>query len=563
MSDLEARLRSVLTDPSWSLPAPPDPAAWATGRSRRRRWRTLAAALSTAVVAGAGALTVPALVQPADNGPAGTTWERLPDAPVTPRQGAVAAWTGREAVFLGGETGDPTPPGAEGQEPPERARDGAAYDPATGTWRRTAPAPFDLVPYGRTAVLGDVVHALTAAEQHLAYDASEDTWAVLPAPPRAAAGPWTLQSVDGRLLAVRAEQGGPADVPDQVYDSGAGRWTALPTDPIGPTVGRALTATPEGWLLTGFPADIDSPRVLHAALLDVQSGTWRRLPDAVGGGHVRTWTGKRFVSVDTNLDGDESAVDGVTYPRGVALDVAAGTWSRLANAPEEYQQGWGLEAVAGGRIVTGGYRYDDDHAEWTLLRRPDGAAPQGVAAVWAGSTLIALGGFDPRGGYTAAGLSNRAFALREGGEPVVAGSRSCPPAQHCPAAVAPDVRFAVVLDGRPVRSGDRAVPVPAGQRVSLVVTATAVAGTELARLVVGEADDSWGIGPDGPIGLDRVLVEATDLDSSEVTRRLTWAPQGVAGDERHLVAVFALEDGRGASVGVNLASVRIQPPAGS
>jgi hypothetical protein len=120
-----------------------------------------------------------------------------------------------------------------------------------------------------------------------------------------------------------------------------------------------------------------------------------------------------------------------------------------------------------------------------------------------------------------------------------------------------------VLDGRPVRSGDRAVPVPAGQRVSLVVTATAVAGTELARLVVGEADDSWGIGPDGPIGLDRVLVEATDLDSSEVTRRLTWAPQGVAGDERHLVAVFALEDGRGASVGVNLASVRIQPPAGS
>lgn len=265
---------------------------------------------------------------------------------------------------------------------------------------------------------------------------------------------------------------------------------------------------------------------MRAALLDVQTGTWARLPDSDGGGHVRTWTGKRFVSVDTNLDGDEADLPGVTYPRGVALDLAARAWPTLKNAPEKYQQGWTLQAVTGGRIVTGGYLYDDERAEWTLLRRPDGAALQGPVAVWASNPAHHLGGFDPSGGYTAAGLSNKAF-MHDHGEKVKATNDpySGPPGQRCPARPTPDVRFNLEIDGQPVTSGDKAVPAIAGQPLSIALTASAPAGTELARLVVGDADASWGLGPDGPTGLDQVLIEALDIGSDIFSQRSPGRPR--------------------------------------
>jgi hypothetical protein len=216
MSEIETRLRAALADPSWALPVPPDPAAWAKARARRRRWRPLAAALGAALVAGAGAVVVPTVLQPADPAPEAGSWEQLADAPVTPRQGAVAAFTGLEALFLGGETGDPSPPNADGQGPPERARDGAAYNIATGTWRRTAPAPVDLTTYGSAPVIADVVHLLVDG-QHLAYDASDDAWTTLPTPPGTDTGPVKLQALEGQLLAVSDAQHEPL-VADQLYD---------------------------------------------------------------------------------------------------------------------------------------------------------------------------------------------------------------------------------------------------------------------------------------------------------------------------------------------------------
>lgn len=62
--------------------------------------------------------------------PRQNTWRQLPDAPIAPRQNAATVWTGREWIIWGG-----------GDDDGEYA-DGAAYDPAANTWRVLADAPL-------------------------------------------------------------------------------------------------------------------------------------------------------------------------------------------------------------------------------------------------------------------------------------------------------------------------------------------------------------------------------------------------------------------------------------
>jgi len=57
--------------------------------------------------------------------PATGTWRRLPLMPL-PRYGATAVWDGREVLFLGGHRAPGTAPATRGM----------AYSPATNTWRR-------------------------------------------------------------------------------------------------------------------------------------------------------------------------------------------------------------------------------------------------------------------------------------------------------------------------------------------------------------------------------------------------------------------------------------------
>jgi hypothetical protein len=63
---------------------------------------------------------------------AAQTWRLLPEAaPQTPPLPHAVVWTGEEVLVWGGTTGSR-----------DRApREGAAYDPATDTWRQLADAP--------------------------------------------------------------------------------------------------------------------------------------------------------------------------------------------------------------------------------------------------------------------------------------------------------------------------------------------------------------------------------------------------------------------------------------
>jgi N-acetylneuraminic acid mutarotase len=103
--------------------------------------------------------------------------EPLPRAPIDARQ-PFAVWTGTEMIVWGS------------QDREQRRVDGAAYDPASNTWRRIADAPVELtdatavwtgeemIVFG--AALHGGNHAETSSAIGIAYDPAADSWRELP-----------------------------------------------------------------------------------------------------------------------------------------------------------------------------------------------------------------------------------------------------------------------------------------------------------------------------------------------------------------------------------------------
>lgn len=112
-------------------------------------------------------------------GPGAQRWRTIASAPTAPREGAVYVWSGTEViVWGGGRHGEPV------------NTEGAAYDPATDTWRRIAEAPLGLnfasaMWTGREMlVFGSLLdgrnYAATRTSVGAAYDPSIDAWRELP-----------------------------------------------------------------------------------------------------------------------------------------------------------------------------------------------------------------------------------------------------------------------------------------------------------------------------------------------------------------------------------------------
>jgi hypothetical protein len=340
------------------------------------------------------------------------TWQKLSAPPLSPRQGAITAWTGTEALFLGGDTGAPCPPGADCAVPEHDVRDGAAFDPDRGTWRKTANAPAPLEPYSSRAVIGDQVW-LVAGDTLLSYDASADAWTTHRAPTSL---PEDGQVVAdrGRIIVVRGERRS-GDDPDQVYDPKSDTWSHLPADPLDPAWGRIVTATSAGLVLTGYDLvaqpGSEKPSFVRAALLAPESDGWKLIADSdqLGGG-LWTWTGTRMVDPTLGgADGGEVNGYGRTIPTGGILDPVTGAWGRLPHPPQYLTGGWGVAALAGPLAAGEGWIYDDRDETWTKVPRPAGGPSRAGSAVWAGERLIALGGADEQAGYTVKALSGDAW----------------------------------------------------------------------------------------------------------------------------------------------------------
>ena len=347
-------------------------------------------------------------------GAGGGTWTELPAAPVSPRTGAVAAWTGTEALFLGGDTGNLCPPNAGCAEPATSARDGAAFHPAGGTWRRTADAPRPVPASTSSTVAGDTVH-LFLDDRLMSYDASEDAWSVSPPVPHDAWWGDLAATGDGDVVVAAGEQQDGAP-PDQVYDPEDRTWSDLPADPLGPSFARAVTAVPGALVLTGAAwvpdPGSEEPSVLRGAVLDLDTRQWRLLEDSdqLGGGGW-AWTGIRLVDpTPGGADGGETNAWGRTVPHGGTLDPTSGEWQHLAGVPDAASGGWPVHALGGPLSAVGGWIYDDTDGSWTVLPRPPTAPAQPGSAVWAGNRLVVMGGLDSDAGWTEEHLTDRAWA---------------------------------------------------------------------------------------------------------------------------------------------------------
>lgn len=115
----------------------------------------------------------------------GGRWSALPAAPIAPRQGASVAWTGKELIVWGGASG---PHGGQ------LHADGAAYDPAKQTWHLLPPAPLsprtgqaaawtghEMVVWGGYTRVGANASSVTGSGA--AYDPATNRWQSLPSAP--------------------------------------------------------------------------------------------------------------------------------------------------------------------------------------------------------------------------------------------------------------------------------------------------------------------------------------------------------------------------------------------
>lgn len=198
--------------------------------------------------------------------PGSNTWRELPPAPHDPgyRQTAVV-WTGSEMVVFGG-----------GEVDSNTAHQGAAYDPRTDRWRRIADAPIGLnllsaawtgdevIVFG--SLLNDRNVAETRSSVGAAYDPASDTWRTLP-PSELSPQATSAVFAGGRLIAWDYE------VTSQEYDPMTDAWS----EPVGMPMEFSEC----------YPESVVAGDVVfawfcgQASILDVRTGGWQRVRGGV------------------------------------------------------------------------------------------------------------------------------------------------------------------------------------------------------------------------------------------------------------------------------------------
>ena len=336
------------------------------------------------------------------------SWERLPAAPLSPRDSATALTIDGEALFIGGSDADPCPPNAGCVAPAEAPlRDGAAYDPVLRRWERIAKAPAGFA-FAHGGVVDGAAYLLAPGERgrpdapaaFLRYRRSADRWTQLELPPDA--GRRALAATDDRVIAY-AESDEGSVVPDLVFDPASAGWTELPDDPLPPSVGRTMAWS--GRELVLFAAEMvpqpgsRAPSLVIAAAFDPDRATWRRLPDSeILGGGAR-WVahdGRLIFPALGSADGGEVGNWGRPYPNGGILDLELGRWLPLPDPPEGEQE-FAAGVVAGRQadfFGDSGWVLDVIAEDWTRvpsLDNDDQLVTRGSVTA-AGRNMIVFGG---------------------------------------------------------------------------------------------------------------------------------------------------------------------------
>jgi hypothetical protein len=284
-------------------------------------------------------------------------------------------WTGDEVIVWGGWDGRPL-----GLGPPQR--DGAAFDPETGRWRRIAQAPIPgsadhLATWTGKEMLvwGGWAHRQPQPDpEGAAYDPVTDTWrSIAPAPVRWGTRPDAIWTGDAWVIALAR----PTVVVFAAYKPELDEWRRLPDLPGGLSDENGLFWTGTELLLLNDAAGLYR--------LPAGGSAWVQSADRLTGQEVQG-----AVSVDRRVIGLHPTL-GL-----VAWDAASDTWVGVSALPGPASS---IEIVENDRIVLSragdivALSLDLRTGDWSGLQAPDLEHRVDNVRVWADDQLLVWGGW--------------------------------------------------------------------------------------------------------------------------------------------------------------------------
>lgn len=234
-----------------------------------------------------------------------------------------------------------------------------------------------------------------------------DHWRALPAAPIAGSdvelGAWTGKEL---LVFVRVrKRGAHGEILESAnravaYEPQSRTWRQLATPLLGPA------GYPGRWSAVWSGSELIVLGDVNQALT-LETGSWRRLPDAPAGRNgIAVWTGRELVEWGGGCCGDASS-------DGAAFDPRTDKWRTLPPAPVGGQVSplgaWtGRELVVldgrdpeGNRVA--GAAYDPQTDKWRRIA-PMPAVHGGASATWTGREILVLGGVEADGKSTRVGF---------------------------------------------------------------------------------------------------------------------------------------------------------------
>jgi len=164
--------------------------------------------------------------------PATDSFRKLARSPLAPSQGPLGVWNGHELMLFVSSFGP------DGKRWPARLARAAAYRPLTNTWRRIAPLPVTGLRFTGTAVWDGrevvVVASGANARSAFAYNPATNHWRRLASMPSARIGPTAVWTGTRLLLWGGQNLGATRYLRDGLaYDPLTNRWSSLPAAPLG------------------------------------------------------------------------------------------------------------------------------------------------------------------------------------------------------------------------------------------------------------------------------------------------------------------------------------------
>lgn len=250
----------------------------------------------------------------------------LPPAPISPRWWHTAVWTGQEMIVWGGACGQ------------HECRDGAAYDPASDSWRPIADAPMGgyahrVVWTGREMIAwggsddyqaeGSFGFPRTFLNSGYAYSAASDSWRELAQAPLEPRG-WHSAVWTGREMIVWGGVMSPCTtspceaypVDTAAYDPLTDRWRQIAQGPLSGRVDHSAVWTGEHMIVWGGSPPGGGLGYDDGALYDPAADAWWELaqsPMESRYRHAALWTGGEMIIWGGEGGGSGSFADGAVF----------------------------------------------------------------------------------------------------------------------------------------------------------------------------------------------------------------------------------------------------------